>query len=102
MLAIGQGMVVLVDVGYQMIYQTISKTGTGLYIPVTVIRKDDDEWRNFLNVVEKAKTACKTSDQSIHHFDRAKPHPLIIGVGLSVQQIQDRIAHFRHLVVAWR
>ena len=30
---------------------------------------DYDEWRNFLNVIEKAKTACKTSDQNIQdHF----------------------------------
>ncbi len=30
---------------------------------------DYDEWRNFLNVVEKAKTACKTSEQNIQdHF----------------------------------
>ncbi len=30
---------------------------------------DYDEWRNFLNVIEKAKTACKTSEQDINdHF----------------------------------
>lgn len=30
-----------------------------------------DEWRNFLNVIEKAKIACKNSDQNVtdHFFD---------------------------------
>jgi len=30
---------------------------------------DYDEWRNFLNVIEKAKTACRTSNQNVQdHF----------------------------------
>src|SRR3989344_5617444 len=49
---------------------------------------DYDEWRNFLNVIEKAKTACKNSGQDIsdHFVDVNKTIPMPKG---ATKEIDD-------------
>ena len=41
-------------------------------------------------------------DQIVQSLCRAETDPLIVGVGLSVQQIKDRITLIRFLVIAGR
>ncbi len=50
---------------------------------------DYDEWRNFLNIIEKAKSACQNSGQNIgdHFVDVNKTIPLPKGATREIQDI---------------
>ena len=41
-------------------------------------------------------------NKPIRDLRDAEPNPLILGVGLSMKQVQHRVTQFRHFTVAWR
>ena len=50
---------------------------------------DYDDWRNFLNVIEKAKVACKTSGHDVidHFVDANKTIPMPKGASKEIPEI---------------
>src|SRR5574341_160995 len=82
---------VFIYIRNQYIYQPLAEARAGRQIPVAVIGEDDEKWRG-----------PPGGNQSVGHIDRAKADPLVVGVGLAMEEIEDRIAQVRPLVVAWR
>ena len=79
MVAVREGAVVLVDKGNDDVNQPIAEAIAGWQVPVAVIGEDHDErWR------------ITGVNELVRRGRGAKVDPLFIGVGLAVQQIQDR------------
>src|ERR1043165_1383154 len=80
-----------VDVREKILHQSSAKARTRRQIPIVIIRENDDK-RNRLTRL----------DEGIDDSYRAQANPLIVSVGLPVQEIKDRITLIRFFVVAGR
>ena len=77
-----------IDIRNQAVDESLAEAGACFGIPVTVIGEDDDKGLSFSG-----------TKQFVDYFHSAESNPLIGGVGLSVQEIENRITLIRLFIV---
>jgi hypothetical protein len=80
-----------IDVRDKFLDQPLAKARSRRQVPVAVIRKDNDEWHRF-----------PRKDHLIRRLSSPNTDPLIVCVGLSMQEIKHRVALLGLFIVAGR
>jgi hypothetical protein len=91
MVSIRECSITRVNIWDDVFSKSLAKTCAGREVPVPVVREDNDE------------RLCFTGeDQIINSSDRTEANPLIGGIGLSVQEVEDGVMCIGLFIVAWR
>jgi hypothetical protein len=79
--SVWEGAIVGVDKGDEGVDKAVAKASAGRDVPVAVVGEDDDEGSGLAGV-----------EEVIGEGGSADAYPLIVGVGLSVEEVEDGIA----------